>query len=106
MALAPFKNPISVIQRSPMCGVFGTSTFTDDKEGFVERVLGHWYCIQGNTLPCESARHTACAEELFAFYVAFRARVECGFTAKGRVLLHLYQTGNVRDSLLLLDKLK
>ncbi len=45
--LASFANPISVIQRSPTSGVFGTNQFVGDKEGFVQKVLGKWYCNPG-----------------------------------------------------------
>lgn len=106
MALVSFSNPISVIQRSPMSGVFATSTFKSDKEGFVERIIGHWYCIKGNTLPLESQRHLDCASELFDFYVTFREKVEQGFNSKGRVLRELYQTGIVKNAKALLEGIK
>jgi hypothetical protein len=105
MPLVSFQNPISVIQRSPMSGVFGTSAFKYDKQGFIERVIGHWYCIQGNTLPVESQRHIDCASELFEFYVAFRDNVEKGFRAKGKVLHELYKTGSVKNAKALMEGL-
>lgn len=49
--LASFANPISVIQRSPTSGVFGTNQFVGDKEGFVQKVLGKWYCNPGIPFP-------------------------------------------------------
>ncbi|APC11464.1 TPA: hypothetical protein ACVNMC_003624 [Klebsiella pneumoniae] len=70
--LASFANPISVIQRSPTSGVFGTNQFVGDKEGFVQKVLGKWYCNPGNTIPVESMSHLEQAEKLYDFYVKGR----------------------------------
>lgn len=69
--LASFANPISVIQRSPTSGVFGTNQFVGDKEGFVQKVLGKWYCNPGNTIPVESMSHLEQAEKLYDFYVKY-----------------------------------
>ncbi len=55
--LANFANPISVIQRSPTSGVFGSNQFVGDKEGFVQKVIGKWYCTPWNTIPVESMSH-------------------------------------------------
>lgn len=106
MALVSFQNPISVIQRSPMSGIFATSTFKSDKQGFIDRVIGYWYRINGNSLPVESQRHIDCASELFDFYVVFRDKVDKGFSAKGQVLHELYKTGSVKNARALLEGLQ
>ncbi len=49
--LASFANPISVIQRSPTSGVFGTNQFVGDKEGFVQRCSESGTAIQGIPFP-------------------------------------------------------
>ena len=68
--LAPFSNYISVVQRSPMSGVYNTPDL--DRDEFVNRVLGYWYTRKGNTLPVESVRHLEEAERLYDFYLVYR----------------------------------
>lgn len=104
--LIPFQNPASVVQRSPMSGVFGSSKFLEDKEGFVSKLLGHWYCIQGNTISVEGPQHVKAAEKLFDFYRVYRQQVERGLKSYHLVLYKLYQTGSIDEAIKVLKALQ
>lgn len=93
--LANFANPTSVIQYSPTSGVFGSSQFVGDKEGFVQKVIAKWYCNPGNTIPMETMAHLEQAEKLYDFYVKY-LRVKEETSANLGVVLHkLYSTGSI-----------
>lgn len=104
--LLPFQNPASVIQRSPMSGVFGSSKFLEDKEGFVSKLLGHWYCIQGNTISVEGPQHIKAAEDLHEFYRVYRQQVEGGLKGYHLAIYKLYQTGSIEQANQMLKTLK
>lgn len=96
--LLPFQNPSSVIQRAPMSGVFGISADTIDKDGFITHVLGHWYCLLGNTIPAEGPQHIEAAERLYELYVEYRQHVENGLKGGYLVLHKLYQSANIDEA--------
>jgi hypothetical protein len=103
--LLPFQNPASVVQRSPMSGLFGSSAYADDKAGFVSHLLGYWYCIHGNTIPCEGPQHIAAAERLYDFYRAYREQVNRGLKGGHLVLITLYRTASIEDAKAVLSQL-
>lgn len=93
-ALLPFSHPLSVVQRSPMSGVFATDAYLESKEDFVLTVLGKWIANPGNAVSCETLEHLAALDPLFEFYLAYRAKVKSE-KLRGLPLLVLYQTGEV-----------
>lgn len=104
--LANFANPISVIQRSPTSGVFGSNLFVGDKEGFVQKVIGKWYCTPGNTIPVESMSHLEQAEKLYDFYVKYLQVKEKTSVNLGLVLHKLYSTGSIQEAEIALEAIK
>lgn len=96
--LLPFQNPGSVIQRAPMSGVFGIKANTIDKAGFVSHVLGHWYCLLGNTIPAEGPQHIEAAERLYELYVEYRQQVENGLNGGYLVLHKLYKSASIDEA--------
>ena len=95
--LMPFTDPRSVIQRSPMSGVFGCKELVNNKPEFMRRVLAHWYSNPDNTISVESRRHVQCAEELYEFYLFYLKQVEKGL-AGGRAIHQLYKTGCIKTA--------
>lgn len=103
--LLPFHNPASVVQRAPMSGVFGIEANTIDKAGFVSHVLGHWYCLLGNTIPVEGPQHVEAAERLYEFYIEYRQLVEKGLKGGYLVLHKLYQSASIDEARTILKEL-
>lgn len=89
-----------------MSGVFGIQANTIDKAGFVSHVLGHWYCLLGNTIPVEGPQHVEAAERLFELFVQYREYVEKGKKGGFLVLHKLYQSASIEDARTLLNQLK
>ena len=72
----PLTTPLSVAQIAPTTGVFGTSEFMHDREGFIARVMLKWMSQQ-NAQPSMLTMHHYCvAEHLHSFYVDLRQMVD------------------------------
>ncbi len=103
--LASFANPISVIQRSPTSGVFGTNQFVGDKEDLYKGAR-KVVLQSGNTIPVESMSHLEQAEKLYDFYVKYLQVKEKISVNLGRVLHKLYSTGSIKEAEIVLEAIK
>lgn len=93
------KRPESVIRLAPTSGVFGTSQYMSDEEGFCAKVITRWYSQPNNTIPMETPQHMEAARQLFPFYRRYRKRVDAGaFPAAASVLKCLYDTGRIESA--------
>lgn len=103
--LLPLNNPQSLVQLAPASGAFGNSKLVGDKQSFVDKVVGKWYCHPGNTYTLETDAHQEQAERLYDFYVEYRA-VATGSSAKlWPVLKTLHQTGSIDQAKSVLTQL-
>ncbi len=101
--LASFANPISVIQRSPTSGVFGTNQFVGDKRDLYKGARK--VVLQSrNTIPVESMSHLEQAEKLYDFYVKYLPKERS--LNLGRVLHKLYSTGSIKEAEIVLEAIK
>ncbi|MGO3700888.1 MULTISPECIES: hypothetical protein [Halomonadaceae] len=105
---ATLAKPDSVVRIAPTSGVFGSSLYVGDEEGFCAKVLGKWYCQINNTFALETPQHIEAARLLYDFYVEYRAKVDTGLLAsngsRGRVLRALGATGNITSALEAMNK--
>jgi hypothetical protein len=96
---ATLAKPDSVIRIAPTSGVFGSSLYVGDEEGFCARVLGKWYCQINNTFALETPQHIEAARHLYDFFVEYRAHVDAGAlssgASKGKLLRVLMSTGDL-----------
>ncbi len=93
----PFTDPRSVIQHSPMSGVFGCKDLINNKPEFIRRVLAHWCSNPENITPFTSAPHEKCADDLYYFYLFYRGQVDKGLTG-GRAIHQLFKTGCIKTA--------
>lgn len=98
---AMLAKPESIIRIAPASGVFGSSTYVGDEEGFCARVVGKWYSQINNTFAIETPQHMEAARELYDFYLRYRSSSDAGQIEgrkAGGILRALYQTGNIQKA--------
>lgn len=105
---AQLGKPDSIIRIAPTTGVFGSSKYVGDEEGFCAKVLAKWYCQINNTYSLETPQHIEAARLLYDFYVDYRAKVDAGLLAsngsRARVIRALGATGNITNALETMSK--
>jgi len=99
--MIPFHNPHSLVQCSPMSGVFGSDEYREDKELFITKVVTFWYCRKGNTIPVEGPQHLDMAAQLHDFYLKYcQLKRQSPELSKhfGSILHRLYTTGSITEA--------
>jgi hypothetical protein len=94
-----YSQPCSVIRVAPRSGIFASSSYIHDQQGFIAKVLGKWFCERANTLAGETPQHLQAAESLFDFYIKYRIRADAGCGGLGSVLGELIETGSISCAL-------
>lgn len=99
-----FGNPDTVVRFAPMSGAFGTNEYLGKPEAFVDRVIGTWYNVRGNTLTVEPDQHREAAKQLFPLYEKLRQnRQRLSQAQAGLVLGTLNKTGSVTKGMQVLE---
>lgn len=99
-----FVDPYTVVRYAPCSGVFGTDKYVGDLDGFVDRIIGKWYNIPGNTLVVEPEIHREATENLYPLYIRIRQnRNRLTQAQAGLVLSTLNKTGSIKKGLQVLD---